>query len=292
MDGDDLAFAGLVAQARALRDRELSSRELVDATLERIDALDGRLNAFCQVYAEPARAAARAADERLAAGRGAAAAGGARGDQGRRRRRGRRDHLRHRRRGPARARGLRGGPPPARSRSGAGRADQRARAAAVAVHRVQDVRDHPQPLEPRAHARWLQRGLGGRGGGGDGARRAGLGRRGLDPHPRVLLRAVRPQDPARPHLARSALGRRPHLARHGGIRAAGPTGGGRGAVPGRHRPDRRRQLPARQPARARRPADRRLAQAAAGPAGGRRGQGGGGADGCHAHVAGPPRHSP
>jgi len=68
MDGEDLAFAGLVAQARALRERQLSSRELVDATLERIEALDTRLNAFCQVYAEQARATAQAADERLAAG--------------------------------------------------------------------------------------------------------------------------------------------------------------------------------------------------------------------------------
>src|SRR5918998_658114 len=55
-----LAFAGLVRQAQLVRDGEVSSRELVELSLERIDRFDRELNAFGAVYAEQALAEADA----------------------------------------------------------------------------------------------------------------------------------------------------------------------------------------------------------------------------------------
>ena len=54
--------------ARLIREREASSREVVDAHLDRIDAVNGRVNAIVDVLAEPARAHADAADRAVAAG--------------------------------------------------------------------------------------------------------------------------------------------------------------------------------------------------------------------------------
>ncbi|MGB5735224.1 MAG: amidase family protein, partial [Thiohalocapsa sp.] len=54
--------------AAGLRARKFSSRELSQHYLERIALLDPRLNSFITVAAEPALAAADAADARLAAG--------------------------------------------------------------------------------------------------------------------------------------------------------------------------------------------------------------------------------
>src|SRR4051794_14924789 len=48
----------LAEQARMVRDGEVSSRELVEQSLERIERLDPKLNAFRCVMAEQARAAA------------------------------------------------------------------------------------------------------------------------------------------------------------------------------------------------------------------------------------------
>jgi len=59
---------GLAEQARALADAGGGSRALVDATLERIEASQPVLNAFRCVLGDDARAAADAADARLAAG--------------------------------------------------------------------------------------------------------------------------------------------------------------------------------------------------------------------------------
>ncbi len=50
----DLAFAGLVRQAQLVRDREVTSRELVELSLQRIERFDSELNAFGAVYAEQA----------------------------------------------------------------------------------------------------------------------------------------------------------------------------------------------------------------------------------------------
>ena len=52
----DLAFAGLVRQAQLVRDGEVSSRELVELSLNRIERFDPQLNAFGAVYAERALA--------------------------------------------------------------------------------------------------------------------------------------------------------------------------------------------------------------------------------------------
>jgi aspartyl-tRNA(Asn)/glutamyl-tRNA(Gln) amidotransferase subunit A len=57
----------LAEQAQLLRTAQCSSRDIVDAHLERIDALDGQLHAFVEVYAEEARALADAADKARAA---------------------------------------------------------------------------------------------------------------------------------------------------------------------------------------------------------------------------------
>jgi amidase len=61
-------YTGLAEQARLVREGKVTSRELVETSLARIERLDPTLNAFRCVLAEPARAAAEAADRRHAAG--------------------------------------------------------------------------------------------------------------------------------------------------------------------------------------------------------------------------------
>jgi amidase len=68
MDSADLAYAGIAAQAELIAAGEVSSRELVDLYLERIDRLDGALNAFRVVLADRARLEADQADARRGAG--------------------------------------------------------------------------------------------------------------------------------------------------------------------------------------------------------------------------------
>jgi amidase len=68
LDGTDLAFAGIARQAEAIRDGSVSSAELVDLQLERIERHDPELNAFRIVFAERARAEAVQADARRGAG--------------------------------------------------------------------------------------------------------------------------------------------------------------------------------------------------------------------------------
>jgi amidase len=68
----ELAFTGLAEQARLLTEREVSSRELVGLSLERIEASQARLNAFRVVCAEDALAEADRADVRLRGGDGGA----------------------------------------------------------------------------------------------------------------------------------------------------------------------------------------------------------------------------
>jgi amidase len=64
MDATELAYAGAARQAQLIRDGEVSSREVVQAHLERIERLDGQLNAFRVVFAERALAEAKSADRR------------------------------------------------------------------------------------------------------------------------------------------------------------------------------------------------------------------------------------
>ena len=68
MDATDLAFAGAVRQAELVRSRAVSARELVELYLDRIDRLDGDLNAYRVVFAERALAEADQADGRAKAG--------------------------------------------------------------------------------------------------------------------------------------------------------------------------------------------------------------------------------
>ena len=65
----DLAHLTLAGAAREIAARRLSSVELVEATLARIEAFDPRLDSHVTVMAESALAAARSADEEIAAGR-------------------------------------------------------------------------------------------------------------------------------------------------------------------------------------------------------------------------------
>jgi amidase len=68
MDAVELAFAGIARQAQLVAAGEVSSRELVDLYLERIQRLDGALNCFRVVFAERACIEADQADGRRGAG--------------------------------------------------------------------------------------------------------------------------------------------------------------------------------------------------------------------------------
>ena len=59
---DELFFAGVTGQAQAIRDGAVSSRELVEAVLRRIQRYDGRLNAFTTVLHDAALAEAAERD--------------------------------------------------------------------------------------------------------------------------------------------------------------------------------------------------------------------------------------
>ena len=59
---EDLAWRSALEIATLVRDKQLSPVELTEALLARIEALDPRLNAFCLVTADAARAAAREAE--------------------------------------------------------------------------------------------------------------------------------------------------------------------------------------------------------------------------------------
>jgi amidase len=64
MEAADVAFAGVARQAELVRAGEVSSRELVELYLERIERLDPKLNAFRVVMGERALAEADQADAR------------------------------------------------------------------------------------------------------------------------------------------------------------------------------------------------------------------------------------
>jgi amidase len=68
MDGSEIAFAGIARQAELIAGGELSSRELVELCLRRIEAAQPRLNAFRKVLAERALLEADQADARRGAG--------------------------------------------------------------------------------------------------------------------------------------------------------------------------------------------------------------------------------
>jgi Asp-tRNA(Asn)/Glu-tRNA(Gln) amidotransferase A subunit family amidase len=63
-DDLDLAFAPATQQARLIREGEVSSRELVEVYLARIERLDDQLGSYVEVLSERARADAASADDR------------------------------------------------------------------------------------------------------------------------------------------------------------------------------------------------------------------------------------
>jgi amidase len=65
---DQVLALSAVAQARLIGDRKISSSELVEAHLQRIEAVNPRLNAVTELLADRARADARAADGSTPAG--------------------------------------------------------------------------------------------------------------------------------------------------------------------------------------------------------------------------------
>jgi amidase len=66
--GDELAFAGAARQAEMVRAGEVSPKELVQLSLDRIGRLDPQLNAFRKVFAEKALLEAEQAEARVKAG--------------------------------------------------------------------------------------------------------------------------------------------------------------------------------------------------------------------------------
>lgn len=68
MDATELAFAGIARQAELIAAGEVSSRELVELYLGRIERYDGALNAFRVVFGERALMEADQADARRGAG--------------------------------------------------------------------------------------------------------------------------------------------------------------------------------------------------------------------------------
>ena len=65
---EEIAFAGAARQAEMLRGKEVSSRELTELYLSRIERFDPTLNSYRVVWGERALEEADAADKRLAAG--------------------------------------------------------------------------------------------------------------------------------------------------------------------------------------------------------------------------------
>src|SRR5512141_3205959 len=66
--GDELCFLPATELARRIRRKELSARELMQASLAQIERLNPKLNAIVSLYADQALAQARAADEKQARG--------------------------------------------------------------------------------------------------------------------------------------------------------------------------------------------------------------------------------
>lgn len=68
MSSDDIAFAGAARQAEMVRAGEVSPRDLVQISLDRIARLDSTLNSFRKVFAEKAMLEAEQAEARIKAG--------------------------------------------------------------------------------------------------------------------------------------------------------------------------------------------------------------------------------
>ena len=198
MDGADLAFAGIARQAELIRAGEVSSRELTELYLGRIERLGpAAQRVYRIVCGERALAEADAADVAGRRRRGAAARRAAR-DQGQRRRGGRRYAVRHRRVRPAGRRRRPAGRAAARGGRGDPRQDEPSRAGDLRLHRVETWGVTRNPWDLSAARRGLQRRQRRRGRRRAGRSRDGLRRRRLDPDPGGLLRPLRPEAAAGP----------------------------------------------------------------------------------------------
>ena len=297
---EDLWRRGAGELAELIATRAVSSREVVDAHLERIEAVNGHLNAITLVLADEARAAADAADrsapERRAPRRPGHGQGEHRpgGDADDVRRPGAGRGGRPDRRAPGRA--------PARRGCDPDRAHEPAGPRAADPHRLLAARADPQPMGPGRHRGRLERRRGVCARLGHVAAGARQRRRRLAAQPRALLRdrvdqadggprPARDRDPARgPRTGdaddggggrdgaarerRAARARdrrghasegprvRPRPARRAATRFA-PRGRAGRAARGRHPPRDRRGRPARRGRPRRRGLRRRRSRAAA-----------------------------
>ncbi len=206
---NDIAYLDATAQAELVRSKQVKPIELVEAAIERIERLNPQLNAVITPLYENAR---RTANGKVPAGpftgvpflikdlgpmyAGARQSLGLRVPQG-----------------LGRADRQRAHPPPEGRRPHPRRQDQHAGVRPGPHDRAAPLRAQPQPLEHRAQHRRLQRRLSGGGGGRDGADGPRQRRRRLHPHPRFLLRPLRPQADARqghPRPNSRRLDERPH----------------------------------------------------------------------------------
>ena len=237
MASDDLCWLPALELAALIRAKKVSPVEVTDAVLARIERLHPTLNAFCTVTAEEARDAAQAAEVSVMTG----------------------EEL-----GP-----LHGVPVSVKDlvytrrvlTTGGSRlfAEHVPEEDAVCVERLKGagalligktstpefghkgVTDSPlfgitrNPWNPVADPRGLERRRGRGGGGGSRATRRGHGCRRLHPHPRIILRNLRPEAVLRPRAAGPGLPRlgdalrhRPDDAHRAGCRChAGRHGGAR-----------------------------------------------------------------
>ncbi|HKJ00223.1 MAG TPA: amidase [bacterium] len=69
MNRDDLCYTPATELAKAVREKRLSPVEITEAVLERIDAINPKLNAYCTPTAEQAMAKARAAEQAVMDGK-------------------------------------------------------------------------------------------------------------------------------------------------------------------------------------------------------------------------------
>ena len=68
MNNEDLCFTSATELARAVREKTLSPVDISEAILERIEAVNPKLNAYCTLTAESAREAARRAEQAVMKG--------------------------------------------------------------------------------------------------------------------------------------------------------------------------------------------------------------------------------
>jgi Asp-tRNA(Asn)/Glu-tRNA(Gln) amidotransferase A subunit family amidase len=74
-DREEIAYLGVAGQRRLLADRVLSARQLVSTCLERIEALEPRLNAFVSLRAAAALEEAEGVQRSIDDGTGGPLAG-------------------------------------------------------------------------------------------------------------------------------------------------------------------------------------------------------------------------